>query len=71
VTETISRVGTAALRVVRGAAGYLGAVMGADAYDRYREHLGARHPDAEPMTERQFWREHQDWQNQNPQGRCC
>ncbi len=71
MSPPISRTGTAVLRVVRGAAGYLRAVMGADAYDRYREHLAARHPGAEPMTERQFWREHQDWQDQNPQGRCC
>jgi uncharacterized short protein YbdD (DUF466 family) len=45
--------------------------MGADAYDRYVAHLATRHPGAKPMSERQFWREHQDWQDQNPQGRCC
>ena len=71
MVPTISRAGTVAWRVARGAAGYLRAVMGADAYDRYREHLAARHPGAEPMGERQFWREHQDWQDRNPQGRCC
>ena len=55
----------------RRAVGYLRAVMGADAYDRYCAHLASRHPDAEPMSERDFWREHMDWQDKNPQGRCC
>lgn len=55
----------------RRAVGYLRAVMGADAYDRYRAHLAVNHPDAEPMTEREFWRDYMAWQDRNPQGRCC
>ena len=55
----------------RRVAGYLGAVMGADAYDRYCAHLAAHHPDQQPPTEREFWREHMDWMERNPQGRCC
>ena len=45
--------------------------MGADAYDRYCAHLAAHHPDQQPQTEREFWREHMDWMERNPQGRCC
>jgi uncharacterized short protein YbdD (DUF466 family) len=26
---------------------------------------------ATPMTEREFWRDHSDRQDANPQGRCC
>ncbi|UAL29745.1 YbdD/YjiX family protein [Nocardioides rotundus] len=55
----------------RAAVAYLRAIMGGDAYERYCEHLARRHPDVTPPTERQFWREHQDWQDRNPQGRCC
>ncbi|MDN5797418.1 MAG: YbdD/YjiX family protein [Intrasporangium sp.] len=55
----------------RRAARYLRAVMGADAYERYCAHLAVHDPGAEPMNERQFWREHFDWQDRNPQGRCC
>lgn len=57
--------------LVRGAVRYLRSVMGADAYERYCEHLARRHPDQPPPSEREFWREHQDWQDRNPQGRCC
>lgn len=55
----------------RRAVGYLRAIMGADAYDRYCAHLATRHPDAQPLSEREFWREHMDWLDKNPQGRCC
>lgn len=57
--------------MVRGAVRYLRAVMGADAYERYCEHLARRHPDQPLPSEREFWRDHQDWQDRNPQGRCC
>jgi uncharacterized short protein YbdD (DUF466 family) len=56
---------------LRGVVSYVGAVMGADAYDRYCSHLAANHPDQEPPSERQFWRDHMDWMEKNPQGRCC
>jgi uncharacterized short protein YbdD (DUF466 family) len=45
--------------------------MGADAYDRYCAHLAVNHPNEEPPTEKQFWRDHMDWMEKNPQGRCC
>ncbi len=71
MADLLPRLAAAALRIPGQAVRYLGAVMGADAYDRYRANLLARHPDAVPMTERAFWREHMDWQDEHPQGRCC
>ncbi|MDV3219929.1 YbdD/YjiX family protein [Intrasporangium sp.] len=55
----------------RGVVDYLRAVVGADAYDRYCAHLATHHPDREPPSEKQFWREHMDWLEKHPQGRCC
>lgn len=55
----------------RGFLGYLEGVMGADAYRRYLEHQKRTHPEEKPMSEREFWRDHMDWQDKNPQGRCC
>lgn len=47
-------------------------VLGADRYDRYLEHHRAHAAAGEtPMTEREFWRRYQDWQDRNPEGRCC
>jgi uncharacterized short protein YbdD (DUF466 family) len=49
--------------------------MGADAYERYLEHHRAEQAagrcGAPAMTEREFWRDHADRQDANPQGRCC
>ena len=68
---TVKRLFSGSISTARKAVGYLGAVMGADAYDRYCAHLAAHHPDQQPQTEREFWREHMDWMEKNPQGRCC
>jgi len=54
-------------------------VMGEDAYDKYLLHYDAVHGSGgggddtppPPMTEREFWRDHSDRQDNNPQGRCC
>ncbi|GAA6525396.1 YbdD/YjiX family protein [Intrasporangium sp. DVR] len=67
----LSRLFSGGLAGARGLVGYLSSVMGADAYDRYCAHLAANHPDREPPTEKEFWREHMDWMEKNPQGRCC
>ncbi|MFC7597940.1 YbdD/YjiX family protein [Terrabacter sp. GCM10028922] len=67
----LSRLASAGIRGFRGGTAYLRAVMGADAYDRYRAHLTRHHPGARPLGEREFWREHLDWQDRHPQGRCC
>lgn len=63
--------------VRRGASGlawFVKGVMGEDAYDKYRAHHEETHPAAggQPMmTEREFWRDQTDRQENNPQGRCC
>ncbi|MBG6237136.1 uncharacterized short protein YbdD (DUF466 family) [Mycetocola sp. CAN_C7] len=50
---------------------YIKAVMGDNAYEVYLAHHTANHPDTPPMPERMFWRERDDEQDRNPQGRCC
>ncbi|MEO8281954.1 MAG: YbdD/YjiX family protein [Pseudarthrobacter sp.] len=55
----------------RGFARYLGGVLGADAYAKYLEHYHAAGHEEPPLTEREFWRDHTDRQDSNPQGRCC
>ncbi|MDO5618008.1 YbdD/YjiX family protein [Kocuria sp.] len=53
-------------------AGWFSGVLGADKYQRYLEfHAAHGEPGAAPMTEREFWRDWQDHQQNNPQGRCC
>ena len=56
--------GRSALRLGNG-------VLGADKYQRYREYHRAAGEPGDPMTEREFWKDYQDWQETNPQGRCC
>jgi uncharacterized short protein YbdD (DUF466 family) len=56
---------------IRGIAGYLGGVLGADAYKKYLEHHSAAGHAGPPLTEREFWRDRTDRQDTNPQGRCC
>jgi uncharacterized short protein YbdD (DUF466 family) len=46
-------------------------VLGEDAYQVYLAHHRSAHPGAEPMGEREFWRDKMDRQDRNPQGRCC
>ncbi|WP_309107049.1 YbdD/YjiX family protein [Arthrobacter sp.] len=55
----------------RGFAQYLGALVGADAYRKYLEHHAASGHDGPPLSEREFWRDRTDRQDNNPQGRCC
>jgi uncharacterized short protein YbdD (DUF466 family) len=58
-----------------GARAYFRGVMGADAYEKYLEHHRAQEAAGRctvpAMTEREFWRDHADRQDANPQGRCC
>lgn len=70
-TAGLARFGVKVASGWRGFVGYFEAVMGADAYRRYLEHQRRTHPGVAPMSERDFWRDHSDWQDKNPQGRCC
>ena len=58
-------------RVVRGIRWYFGTLMGDRAYATYVAHLRREHPDQEPPTEREFWRQRMDDQDRNPGARCC
>ncbi|CAL8896647.1 hypothetical protein KVA01_21230 [Kocuria varians] len=46
-------------------------VLGADRYERYLQYHRASGSGSEPMSEREFWRDYQDWQDAHPEGRCC
>lgn len=46
-------------------------VIGADAYERYVEHLTRVHPQAPIPSKREFWREKYAEQERNPRQRCC
>lgn len=50
---------------------YVGSMMGDNHYERYLRHHAAAHPDAMPMTKREYWRERTDAQDRNPGARCC
>jgi len=52
---------------------YLRGMMGADAYEKYLEFHESTHASDghAPMSEREFWRDRDDRQDRNPQGRCC
>lgn len=59
------------LRAGRGIRWYVTTLMGDTAYATYAAHHRRHHPDEEPMTERQFWRDRMDEQDRNPGARCC
>lgn len=50
---------------------FVGGVTGADAYERYVEHLQRLHPETPAPTRAQFWREKYAEQERNPGARCC
>lgn len=59
------------VRAGRGIRWYMTTLMGDRAYETYVTHLRAQHPDAAPVTERQFWRQRMADQDRNPGARCC
>ncbi|MTB71229.1 putative selenoprotein [Arsenicicoccus sp. MKL-02] len=50
---------------------YWRGVTGADAYERYVDHLRRTHPGAPIPTERDFWRQKYADQERHPTSRCC
>ncbi|GAT72517.1 YbdD/YjiX family protein [Microbacterium hydrocarbonoxydans] len=50
---------------------YLNGLTGQSRYAAYLEHERTRHPDREPLTEREFWRRHYAAQDADPGARCC
>jgi uncharacterized short protein YbdD (DUF466 family) len=69
--RTREGLGARLARAGRGVRWYVTTLMGDRAYDVYVAHLRAHHPDAEPLTERQFWRQRAREQDRNPGARCC
>lgn len=67
----IRRAGSLLARGLFGARKFLEGVLGADKYEHYLVHHRTHHPGVEPMDVREFWRDYADWQDRNPQGRCC
>lgn len=69
--RAVGAVAHAAARAARGVRWYMSGLMGDGAYDVYLAHQRRTHPEAEPLTERQFWRQKMDDQDRNPGARCC
>ncbi|WP_434811423.1 YbdD/YjiX family protein [Microbacterium sp. bgisy189] len=70
-TRLSTRAVAQVVRVGRGIRWYLTSLMGDNAYAVYVAHQRRTHPEAEPLTERQFWRQKMDDQDRNPGARCC
>ena len=62
---------SAVARAGRGIRWYITTLMGDSAYATYVANQRRQHPDEEPLTERQFWRQRMDDQDRNPGARCC
>jgi len=69
--SALQRAGRALLRAGRAVSWYMSQLMGDSAYATYVAHQRRHHPDAAPLTERQFWRERMADQDRNPGARCC
>ncbi|WP_405374855.1 MULTISPECIES: YbdD/YjiX family protein [unclassified Microbacterium] len=65
------RAGALVVRALRGIRWYMTNLMGDSAYATYVAHQRRVHPDEEPITERQFWRQKMADQDRNPGARCC
>ncbi|QDO89133.1 YbdD/YjiX family protein [Ornithinimicrobium ciconiae] len=46
-------------------------VLGENAYQAYLAHHERSGCAAPALSERDYWRSRTDWQERNPQGRCC
>lgn len=46
-------------------------VLGENAYQAYLLHHERSGCSGPPLSERAYWRARTDWQEANPQGRCC
>jgi uncharacterized short protein YbdD (DUF466 family) len=50
---------------------FLRAIVGAPDYDRYLAHMRLAHPDATPLTPREFATDRMACRYDQPGGRCC
>jgi uncharacterized short protein YbdD (DUF466 family) len=65
------KVWAATRAAARGVRWYVTTLMGDSAYATYLAHQRRTHPEAAPLTEREFWRQKMDDQDRNPGARCC
>ncbi|GMA18723.1 YbdD/YjiX family protein [Arsenicicoccus piscis] len=59
------------LKAGRAVRWYWRGITGADAYERYAEHLRREHPDRPVPSEKEFWKAKYADQERNPTTRCC
>lgn len=64
-------VAEAARRIWHSVAWYMNGVTGQSRYTAYVAHERERHPEREPLTEREFWRAHYAQQDADRGARCC
>lgn len=50
---------------------YVGQLMGDSAYENYLARHRVRHPDHEPMSKREFWRDRIAFDETNHSTGCC
>ncbi len=67
----LARAGAAFARGWRAVRWYVKEVVGENDYDHYVTHLRRHHPDAQPMSRRDFERAKVDRMDTDPGSRCC
>ena len=68
---TMSQLLASARRTASVVRWYWRGITGADAYERYVDHLRRTHPDSPIPSEKQFWRDKYAEMERNPTTRCC
>lgn len=59
------------IRTARQVNWYIGQVMGDAAYENYLTRHNRVHPDKQPLTQREFWRSRDTFNEENVQSGCC
>lgn len=58
-------------RAWQGVVWYMREISGEARYDHYLEHMHAHHPHEEPLDERAWLREQEQYQRLHPNTSCC
>ncbi len=67
----LARAGAAFVRGWRAVTWYVKEVVGENDYDHYVAHLRRHHPEAQPVSRREFERAKLDRMASDPRTRCC
>lgn len=67
----LARAGRALARGWRAVSWYVKEVVGENDYEHYVTHLRRHHPDAQPVSRREFERAKLDRMAADPKARCC